>query len=37
LIGKAAGQRHIRERQSGIAQLLLGNLDAAHQQPVMRR
>ena len=37
LISEAAGQRYIRERQSAIAQLLLGHFDAARHQPVMRR
>ena len=37
LIGEAAGQRHLRQRQAAVAQFLLGHLDAARQQPVMRR
>ena len=37
LIGETADQRHIRERQAAIAQFLLGHLDAARQQPVVRR
>jgi hypothetical protein len=37
LIGKAADQGHIGKRQAAIAQLLLGHLDAARQQPVVRR
>src|SRR5260370_15903335 len=37
LICKAAGERHIRQRQSIIAQLLLGGLDAAGEKPAVRR
>jgi hypothetical protein len=36
LISKAAGRAHIRERQSPIAQFLLGHLDAAREQPLVR-
>jgi hypothetical protein len=36
LIGKAAGKGHIQQRQSIIAQPLLGNLDAMGKKPVVR-
>lgn len=37
LICKAAVQGHIEQRQSVVAQLLLGSVDAARQEPIMRR
>jgi hypothetical protein len=37
LISKAAGRGHIQERQSPIAHFLLGHLDAAFEQPLVRR
>ena len=36
LISKTAGRGHIRERHSSIAQVLLGHLDAAREQPLVR-
>ena len=37
LIRKAAGQGHVRQRQSIVAQLLLGKVDATREKPVVRR
>ena len=37
LICKAAGERHIQQRQSIVAQLLLGKVDATREKPVVRR
>jgi hypothetical protein len=37
LISKAAGERHIQQRQSIVAQLLLGKVDATREKPVVRR
>src|ERR1700745_1669310 len=37
LICKAAGEPHIQQRQSIVAQLLLGDLDATREKPAVRR
>jgi hypothetical protein len=37
LIGKTADQGHVQQRQSAVAQLLLGSLDSTREKPVVRR